>query len=148
MALPHTKTSGAARMAVIYITIGAVVDVWTTIWYIWMNRHGTQSDGPYYWCYGFFFTGLTLIIIGLALGRIGRSARHAEAPADTTASNAAVQAQEPVARAGGLPAGGAPAAAPVGNGQMTAPIAAPGGTVAPGGTAQPVANAPGTYQPR
>jgi hypothetical protein len=143
VALPHTRTSGSARMAVLYITIGAIVDVWTTIWYIWMNRHGTQSDGPYFWCYGFFFTGLTLMIIGLAVGRIGRSARHAEAPVDTTSSNAAVQAQEPVARAGAFPGGAAPAAAPPSNGQPSAP----GGAVAPGAVAQP-ANVPTAYQPR
>ncbi len=144
MALPHTKTSGAARMAVIYITIGAILDVWTAIWYIYMNRHGTASDGPYYWCYGFFFTGLTLIIIGLALGRIGRAARHAEAPVDTTSSNAAAAAQQPVARPG-VPLGvGQPQAAPMNN---PATVAAPGGAVAPQ-AAQPVATAPGAYQPR
>ncbi len=136
MALPHTKTSGAARMAVIYVTIGALLDVWTTIWYIWMNRHGTETDGPYFWCYGFFFTGLTLMIIGLALGQIGRAARHAEAPADTTASNAAVNAQQPIARVGGLPAPTAPTATPAPNGQA-APMATPGGAVTPG-----------SYQPR
>lgn len=89
MALPHTKTSGSARTAVIYITIGAIMDVWSALWYFYMNRHDTKSDGPYFWCYGFLLTGATLIVIGLALGRIGRAARHAEAPADTTNSNVA-----------------------------------------------------------
>lgn len=130
MALPHTKTSGAARTAVLYITIGAIVDVWTVLWYIWMNRHGTETDGPYFWCYGLFLTGLTLMIIGLALGRIGRAARHAEAPVDMTASNVAVQAQQPVA-----------GAMPITNGQAGVATAAPGGAVAPAGV-------PGIYQPR
>jgi hypothetical protein len=87
VALPHTKTSGSARTAVVYITIGAIMDVWTALWYVYMSRHGTASDGPYFWCYGFFLTGVTLIVIGLALGRIGRAARHAEAPPDITQSN-------------------------------------------------------------
>jgi hypothetical protein len=134
MALPHTKTSGAARTAVMYITIGAIVDVWTVLWYVWMNKHGTATDAPYFWCYGFFLTGLTLMIIGLALGRIGRAARHAEAPVDTTASNAALQAQQPVARAAASPA---PAAMPIANGQPGMTTAAPGGAVTPG-----------AYQPR
>jgi hypothetical protein len=114
------------------VTIGAILDVWTVIWFIWMTRHGTSSDGPYFWCYGFFFTGLTLIIIGLALGRIGRAARHAEAPADTTASNAAVQAQQPIAQVGAAPRPAAPAPAPPANAPVGATTAAPGGTVTPG----------------
>ncbi len=129
VALPHTKTSGAARMAVIYITVGAIMDVWTALWFDYMRRHGTASDGPYYWCYGFFFTGLTLIIIGLALGKIGRNARHAEAPPDTTSSNQAVRAQQPAVP----PAGVAPAPPGV------APMATP---------APPVAGVPPAYQPR
>ena len=146
MALPHTKTSGAARTAVIYITIGAIMDVWTVIWHIWMNRHGTQSDAPYFWCYGFFLTGLTLIIIGLALGRIGRAARHAEAPADTTSSNVAAASQQPVARPS-VPIGAVQQQPAPMNNPGTAPAAAPGGVVAPNG-ALPVAGVPGGYPPR
>jgi hypothetical protein len=124
MALPHTKTSGSARTAVIYITIGAIMDVWSALWYIYMNRHGTASDGPYFWCYGFLLTGGTLIVIGLALGRIGRAARHAEAPADTTNSNV-----------NGVPA------------QPMMPPAAPPAPQAPVAPPQPVA-ATNPYQPR
>lgn len=116
-------------MAVVYITVGAIMDVWTILWFDYMRRHGTASDGPYYWCYGFFFTGLTLIIIGLALGRIGRAARHAESPPDTTSSNQAVRAQQPAVP----PAGVAPA--PPGVAPMATPV-------------PPVAGAPPAYQPR
>src|SRR5579871_6640422 len=129
MALPHTKTSGAARTAVIYITIGAIMDVWTVLWYLWMNRHGTTDDAPYFWCYGFFLTGLTLIIIGLALGRIGRAARHAEAPVDTTASVAATP-QMPAAPAAAPMATTPQAVTGPGNVAAVTP-AAPGGAVAP-----------------
>jgi hypothetical protein len=130
-------------MAVIYVTVGAIMAVWTALWYDYMRRHGTASDGPYYWCYGFFFTGVVLIIIGLALGRIGRAARHAEAPSDTTASNAAVRAQQPAVAPTAMPAAAPvapPAAAPA-----AMPPAAPGGAVAPGA---PAASAPVAYQPR
>ena len=150
MALPHTKTSGSARMSVVYITIGTIIDVWTVIWYIWMNRHGTTSDAPYYWCYGFFFTGLALIIIGLAIGRIGRAARHAEAPADTTDSKNA-QAQQPQQMAPQpaaqpVPTAMAPAALPGAGGVPAAPATPL--PPAPGGATPPVASAPGTFQPR
>lgn len=76
-----SKPSGAARMSLMYITTGALVDVWTIIYWIYLNRHPEgHGDVPYYWVYGFFFTGVVLLVIGLALGRIGRAARHAELP--------------------------------------------------------------------
>jgi hypothetical protein len=136
-------------MAVIYITVGGLLVVWTSLWYIWMNRHGTTTDAPYFWCVGFFLSGLGAIIIGLGLGWIGRVARHAEAPADTTASNAAVQAQQPVARVGAAPAPLAPVAAPQPvNAPVGATLAAPGGAVANGAVVRPIAGVPETFQPR
>jgi len=135
MALPHTKTSGSARLAVVYITVGAIMDVWSALWYIWMNRHPMQTDTPYFWCYGFFLTGLALIIIGLAVGRIGRAAQHAEAPTDTTDAKAH-QAPQPVPQPM-MQAPAPPAAVP----------AAPVAPVAPAVPAPPQP-APGSYQPR
>jgi len=148
MALPHTKTSGAARTAVIYITIGAILGVWTVIWYIWMVRHGTASDAPYFWCYGFFFTGVILIVIGLALGKIGRVARHAEAPADVTESKVAPSQlaappplQQPNAQPVAQPTAPPAAAVPPATNQ---PPAVPGGTVAPVAPPPSRAGAPGS----
>jgi hypothetical protein len=74
------KPSPAAFMAIVYITVGALIDVWTSIWYWYLRDHPPEQPGTYYWCAGFFLTGLTLLVIGLALGRIGRAARHAELP--------------------------------------------------------------------
>ena len=129
MALPHTKASGSARLAVIYITVGTIMDVWSVLWYIWMARHSTQTDGPYFWCYGFFLTGLALIIIGLAVGRIGRAAQHAEAPADVSDPKA------PPVQTVAQP--------------MIQPAAPPAPPRAePAAPAPPVAPAPGTFQPR
>ncbi|HEY7313810.1 MAG TPA: hypothetical protein VH643_30955 [Gemmataceae bacterium] len=131
MALPHTKPSGSARLAVVYITIGTIMGVWSTLWYIWMIRHGTQTDAPYFWCYGFFLTGLALIIIGLAVGRIGRAARHAESPTDVSDAKAppAQTVAQPMIQ---------PAAPPA------VPRAAPVAPVAP---APPVAPGPDSFQP-
>jgi hypothetical protein len=137
MALPHTKTSGAARMAVVYITLGAITVVWTSLWYFWMNRHPPQSDGPFFWCYGFLLTGLTLIIIGLAVGRIGQSARTAEAPPDTSNRTGLAQLQ------GATP----PAAAPgtlLPQAARATPVA-PAGVVAPVAPAQPAPVVPGGF---
>jgi hypothetical protein len=74
-----TKPSGAARTAITYITVGALIDVWTVIYWIYLSRHPEgHADAAYYWVYGFFFSGVVLLVIGLALGRIGKAARHAD----------------------------------------------------------------------
>jgi hypothetical protein len=135
MALPHTKTSGAARTTVFYITIGAILDVWMILWYIWMVRHGTTTDAPFFWCYGFFFTGLILIVIGLALGKSGRFARHAEAPPDVIESK--VAPSQPVA----------PSPLQQPNAQPVVQPAAPPAVAAPPVTNQPSAVPAGTVPP-
>lgn len=73
-----SKPSGAARLAVVYITAGALLDVWSGIWYWYLSNHPPEGDKTWYWCYGLLLTGAVLLFIGLALGRIGRAARDAE----------------------------------------------------------------------
>jgi hypothetical protein len=116
-----SKPSSAARTAVMYITLGALMVVWTVVWYLYLNSHG-GTDALYYWCYGFFFTGLVLIFIGITIGRIGRSARHAELPPE-------VKPQEPTAE---------PA--------VTAPVPAPA-AMPPGYPGAPQYMMPGVPQP-
>jgi hypothetical protein len=67
-------------MAITYITVGALAIVWTGIWYFYLNSYPPQTPAPYYWCTGILLSGVALMIIGLAIGQIGRSARHAEMP--------------------------------------------------------------------
>lgn len=75
-----TKPSGEARTAIAFITGGTLVAVWSAIWYSYLRNHSTPGDASYYFCAGFFLSGLVLVIIGFAIGRIGRSARQAELP--------------------------------------------------------------------
>jgi hypothetical protein len=75
-----SNPSAAARTALIYITIGALTIVWSVIWFVWLRNNPPERAGTYYWCAGMFLTGLTILVIGLTLGRIGRAARHAELP--------------------------------------------------------------------
>lgn len=133
MAVPHTQTSGGARLAVVYLTVGAIMDVWSALWFFWMRTHADGTDGRYFWCYGFFLTGLTLVIIGLALGRIGKSARQAEAPVDNTA-NVAAPLTAPALPAAPLPTS-PQATITYGNDQRQTP-AAPGGVVGPNAVAR------------
>jgi hypothetical protein len=75
-----TRPSNAARTAVVYITAGALIVVWTVIWLWWLSQHPSDNDATYFWAYGCLLSGLTLLVIGFFLGRIGRAARHAELP--------------------------------------------------------------------
>jgi hypothetical protein len=75
-----SKPSSAARTALIYITVGALMIVWSGIWFVYLGNNGPVRPVTWYFCAGFMLTGLTLLGIGFGLGRIGRAARHAELP--------------------------------------------------------------------
>ncbi|HJZ89504.1 MAG TPA: hypothetical protein VKE40_01440 [Gemmataceae bacterium] len=108
------------RTAIAYITVGALLDVWTGVWYFTFARdqQGNLSQQTWFWLWGLFLTGLTLIVIGLLLGSIGRSARKAELPpAEAEAQEAAIQQT-----AAATPHPIMPGAVP---GTMTTPIAVP-----------------------
>jgi hypothetical protein len=128
-----SKPSPAARAALLYITLGSLTLVWSIVWYFWLRSQHAQQDVPFfstaqdYVCLGTLLTGLTLLVIGLAVGRIGRAARHAELPPP--------EATPTVAQTDRLAAG---------TGQVAAP--APQAPVAPGSlrppATQPVAAVP------
>jgi hypothetical protein len=90
-----SKPSKAAHMAIVFVTVGALLMVWSGVWYAWMANHkppesdAPHSDAPMYICYGIFLSGLTLFIIGFALGRIGRAGRRAELPPEVSTTSTA-----------------------------------------------------------
>jgi hypothetical protein len=105
----QSKQATAAKTSLIYLTIGALTIVWTAIWYWYLKNNGAAQN-TYLWVYGFMATGVVLLIIGAAVGQIGRSAMPAE-----TASTAEV-----VPGAAGAVASSAPSASPpAGTGQQT-----------------------------
>lgn len=77
---PFSQWTTAGRAALIYITVGALTVIWTGVWYVYLVNN-PRTDGAYYWCTGFLVTGVTMILIGAALGMISRSARPADLPA-------------------------------------------------------------------
>ena len=80
------KLTSAFPTAIIYITVGTLISVWTIVWLVF-NQPETKNN--YFWPVGFLITGLALLTIGLFLGRIGRSARRAEmAPSEVTPASA------------------------------------------------------------
>jgi hypothetical protein len=122
-----SKPSSAARTSLIYITVGALMDIWSAVWWWYLRNH--QPDAPagvWYVCGGLFLTGLVLLAIGLMVGHIGRSARHAELPPPEVTRAEANAEQNAAARA-----------------PIVAPVAAPGAVV-PGTANGAVAPAPGT----
>ena len=75
-----SQPSAAARAALIYITAGALIVIWTGVWYVYLHNNPPEANSVYYWCGGMLASGLTLLLIGFGVGRIGRAARHADAP--------------------------------------------------------------------
>lgn len=96
-----TKPSFAPSTAIIYVTAGALLDVWTAVYYFTFVRPATAEDHTttMFWITGFFLTGVTFMVIGLVLGPIGRYARQAEMPPPEVtprAVQAENEAQKPV----------------------------------------------------
>jgi hypothetical protein len=75
-----TQPSPAARTALTYITIGALMVVWSGLWFWYLWHNPAETSLVYYLCSGLMLTGITLVVIGLGLGQIGWAARHADLP--------------------------------------------------------------------
>jgi hypothetical protein len=123
-----SQPSSAARTSLAYITLGALLLVWTGVWYWYLRAHPDDVlPRTWYICYGLIATGAVLLVIGLAVGEIGRSARHAELPPRDTIQQEKVIDQTAAARPvvvapavpavaaqpGAVPSNPAPAAVPV-----------------------------------
>ena len=74
-------TSPAARAALIYITVGTLILIWSGVWFVYLRNNPPESDNVFYLCGGCLVSGFALLGIGLGVGTIGRNARHADLPA-------------------------------------------------------------------
>jgi hypothetical protein len=119
---PLPTTSSSARTALMYVTVGALVVVWTGVWYIYLNNNPPETNRPYYLCAGLLISGLTLLGIGLGLGRIGSSARQAEVPVHSVTNVPAAPASNgpPAVTPANAPAGAQPVPPLNGTGQDAA----------------------------
>jgi hypothetical protein len=88
-----TKGSAAARRAIYYLTAGSLLLVWGGVWWVYMGRHPPAHDVSWYLCYGCLLSGLSLAVIGLITGHIGRAARQADMPPTVSAAPAPGQVQ-------------------------------------------------------
>jgi heme/copper-type cytochrome/quinol oxidase subunit 1 len=95
-----TNPAFGPKVALMYVTAGALIDVWTAVYYFTYGRGRMTDDNPgddnttWFWVAGFFLTGLVLIILGLVLGPLGRAARESELPPkDASRQEAQIQNQ-------------------------------------------------------
>jgi hypothetical protein len=113
-----SQPSSAAKTSLAYITLGSLMVVWTAIWYWYLraNPEGVRTS-TWYVCFGLLASGLVLLVIGLAVGQIGRSARHADLPPPEIARQEAkieqAAAARPVVVVPQAPAGAAQPVPPV-----------------------------------
>lgn len=78
------------RTALGYVTGGALLCVWTAVWYFTREAELTRSQ--WFWVAGFFLTGTTFVFLGVILGPLGRAARQAELPpAEALRAEATIQ---------------------------------------------------------
>ena len=90
----ETKQANAATMALVYVAVGALMSVWTAIYFFFASGLETSGNTKF-WPTGFFFSGLVLIGTGLFVSRISRAALEAEVtslPTQAIAPNATVAA--------------------------------------------------------
>jgi hypothetical protein len=66
------------RTALAYVTAGTLIDVWTLVWYF--THETSRSSTTHFWVIGLVLTGLTFVLLGLFLGKLGQAARAAELP--------------------------------------------------------------------
>lgn len=71
------------RASLVYITVGSLLDIVVACWFIFMvdkERPFEENRVTYFVLTTLFLIGLTLMVIGLMLGRIGQAARRSELP--------------------------------------------------------------------
>lgn len=116
------------RAALAYITIGSLLDIVVACWYIFMvdkERPFEENRVVYFVLTTLFLIGLTLLVIGLMLGRIGQSARRAELPPpEALPAETAVQQNAAVVPASGQPLAPVAGVAPAAPVAPTMPVAA------------------------
>lgn len=77
----RSASSFGPKASLAYITIGALMTVWTAVWYFAFRDPAIPlSSAARFWVSGLFLSGLMLVAIGLLLGPLGRNARQAELP--------------------------------------------------------------------
>lgn len=75
-----SKPSSAAPTSLVYITLGAVLTVWSGIWFMYLQNNPPRHQFVHYIDTGCLLTGIVFLLIGFGLGPMARMARQAELP--------------------------------------------------------------------
>jgi len=92
----QSKPSGTST-SLVYITLGALLTVWSGIWFLYNNNTETPSRGVQYVCLGLLMTGIALLAIGFFVGSMARRA-HEVAIAQEAAKVGAIDKNPSVAQ--------------------------------------------------
>jgi hypothetical protein len=95
-----SKPSSAAPTSLVYITIGALLTVWSAIWFLYLRQHPPAHEFVNYVDLGMLLSGVVVVVIGFKVGPMGRMARQAELPPSevTPPSTQVTQNPQPVQR--------------------------------------------------
>ena len=74
--------------ALIYVTLGALLSVWSGVWFLYENNSPNASRGVYYVCSGLLMTGIALLVIGFVLGRMAHRVQNVEIAQDAAKARA------------------------------------------------------------
>lgn len=114
--------SRSAAHAILYVTVGTLIMIWSILWYaLYLRPDPNPSTSQVFLTLGVILSGLAITVIGILFGLIGRSAKAA----DTTLATAA-GITPPVAS---LAPPGAPVQGVVSNNPPAAAVAAAGSSV-------------------
>jgi hypothetical protein len=80
------NTSLIARNAIKIVIVGSLLALWGGIWNVYLFNHPPTYTIWQYLAFGFFATGVVMLVVGAMAGHIARSARVAEDPEEGTAS--------------------------------------------------------------
>ena len=75
-----SKPSSAAPTSLVYITIGALLTVWSAIWFFYNQQNPPSHSAVGYIITGLLLTGIVFLGIGFFIGPLSRAARQAELP--------------------------------------------------------------------
>jgi hypothetical protein len=136
-----SKPSEEAKIAILFVTAGALTLVWSGVWMLFLHDHAPETaPWQHYVCYGCLASGLVVLVIGLALGRIARAARQAEMPPEEITAAESKISHEAASRAPIVtPTGIGGAAVTNGDGTVAGNVAAQGLNPAGNDAVNPVA---------
>ena len=81
-----SKPSGAAPTSLISLTIGAVLTVWSGLWFFYFRQNLPAHDAVNFIDFGLLLTVIALLAIGFTVGRPSRQAELLPIGSSTTSS--------------------------------------------------------------